>query len=890
MSFLPRLRLLASRLGALLQGGSQDREFAQELEAHLAMLADENERHGMTPDDARRAARLRVGNPVAIHQQHREVRGMPHLESLLQDLRFAFRLIVKDRWFSAAAIAALALGIGANATGFTIVNAAFLRGLPFDDADGLYALSWQSRTGRRGSVSYADLRDWRERTTAFSGLAAYATTGVNVSDDRTLPDTLMGARITANMFALLHVRPLLGRDFNTEDDAPGAEPVVMIAARVWRERFAGDPAALGQTMRLDGRPSTIVGIAPDAMGLPEHVEIWMPLGPTAARDPRDARSLGVLGRLDEGASRARAQGEMDGIARQLAAAHPDSNAELLGIRVETVTDRFIGGPARTLFLVTMGVVGFVLLIACANVANLLLSRSIHRAREIAMRIALGASRARVVQQLLVESLLLACCGGALGLLLAAQGVGAFAATVQDAGKPFWIVFTLDWVVVAYVAVVCLATAVLFGLAPALHVSKRNTNELVKEGGRGSAGSPRLRWFTGTMVVAELALTVVLLTGAGLMVRSFANVVASDSGVDGHNLLAMKLQLPERRYPDADARRVFYDRLDERLAAIPGIETAAMTTAVPPFNNEERTIEIEGRRHSPDERPLFVSAVTISPTFFDVVGADLLAGRGFLAVDGGIGAEAVVVNQRLVDRYFGGENPLGRRIRFAPSRGEAPSASDTPWSVVVGVSPSIRHSSPRDFEPDPVVYLPRRQNPPAAASLMLRTPLPAESVMNEVRLAVQAIDRDQPVFTIQTYEQLLLERQWGYRAFGAAFSIFALIGLALSAVGLYAVMARAVAQRTHEIGVRIAVGADPWQVSWLILGRGLRQLGVGLAVGLGGALALSQVLRSVLVHISPADPMTFAAVTGIASVVTLAACLLPARRAARLDPVVALRAD
>jgi putative ABC transport system permease protein len=881
------LKHFGSRLGALFTTRQMDRDFQQELDAHLTMLTEDNVRRGMSPEQARRAALIRMGGPASIQDQHRAVRGLPSLDAILQDVRFALRLMAKDPWFSAAAIMALALGIGANTTGFGIVNAAFLRGLPVADSDRLYVLSWQARQGYDITLKFADLQEARSQTRTFASLAGYRSATMNVSDDRGLPEEVRGAWLTINTFALLRQQPSLGRDFVTGDDRPGAEPVVIIGERLWKQRYGADPGVIGSSLRLNGQPATVVGIMPESMKFPANTDVWAPLLPDASRENPGGRLL-TFGRLKDGVSRDEALAEMSGIAQRLAIAFPDAERDIAGANLETFTQRFVGGNARVVFLVMMGAVSFVLLIACANVANLLLVKSTRRAREIAVRIAMGATRWRVIRQLLLESIVLGAIGGGLGLFLARIAMAAIDAGIQDPGKPYWITFTLDYVVFGYVAGICVLTGLLFGLAPALQVSRTNVNDVLKDGGRGSVGSRRARWFTGSMVVVELALTIVLLAGAGLMLRSFTKLYTLDVGFPTEHLMSMQLQLPDSKYVTPDARRIFYGEVEPQIAAIAGVESIAVTTAVPPFGSGQRLLEIEGRQQS-GEPSRGVTVVTISTRFFDVIGVPIARGRMFRATDGAPGSEAAIVNERLAATFFPGEDPIGRRLRFSQLQ-PGPGRPEDVWRTIVGMSRSIPHGQRQQFEPTPVVYLPSRQDPPLSASLLVRSSLPPASVMESVRREVQSIDRDQPVVTVQTLDQMLAQDRWPYRLFGGLFAIFALIGLGLSSVGLYAVMAYSVTQRTQEIGVRMTLGADRREVSWLVLKRGLVQLALGLTLGLGGALALSQVMRSVLVQVTPSDPVTFGTITLLLTLVSIAACLEPARRASRVDPVVALRAE
>ena len=819
---------------------------------------------------------------------------------MLRDFRYALQIIAKERWYSAVAVLTLSLGIGLNATVFTLVNAVLIRGLPFKDSGRLYMLASQHQNGERTAVSLPDLQDWRSQSKTWVGLGAFSDIGANVSDDRSAPQSVRGAAVSANAFSLLGTQPVVGRDLNPGDEVKGAEPVMLLGYRLWATRYNSDASIVGRTVRLNGTPTTVIGVMPDGMMFPSEAEVWTPLDPVNAEN-RGRRPVVVFGRLKSGATRAQAQTEMNGIAARLATAYPDTNKDLAAVRVETFNERFNGGQIQTVFLAMMGAVGFVLLIACANVANLQISRSAHRAREVAVRIALGATRWRVVRQLLVESVILGCMGGVIGLLFAMVGVRLFDNAVAGSGKPYWIIFSMDFTVFAFLAGICVLTGVLFGLAPALQVSRTNVNEILKEGGRSNSAGTRVRWMTGTMVVLEIALTLVLLVGAGLMVRSFLKLYTLDMGFNGDHLMAMRLELPSTKYPDAAARRAFYDRLAPRLASLPGAESLSFTTSVPPSGVWRRGVEVDGRAaRRPEERAPLVGFVTMSPGFFDTLGVKIRRGRGFTANDGTPGNETAIINETMAAQLFAGEDPIGRRIRIAQSQA-GPAAPPPPpvpagqpdqyaWRTIVGISPDVMHSPPQDTGNLGVMYVPLRQDAPGGTQLLVRSRIEPAAVMRAVQAEVQAVDPDQPVFSVQTLDQMLSQRMWPYRVFGSLFAIFAFIALTMSAVGLYAVMAYSVTQRTAEIGVRMALGAESRQVSWLILKRGLMQTAIGLAIGLVGAFFLSKVMRSLLVAITPSDPVTFASITVILIVVATAACLLPARRATRVDPLIALRAE
>jgi putative ABC transport system permease protein len=815
---------------------------------------------------------------------------------LYQDLRFAARLLIKDKWFTAVAVIALALGIGVNATVFTFVNAVLIRGLPFNDPDRIVVVGARDARGRDRGLSYPDFEDIRRSTRTFAGLAAYSAQTMNVSDEGRAPERYQGPYISTNAFRLIGQAPLLGRDFLAEDDRPGAAAVVILGNGVWTNRYGSDRSVIGRSITVNDTAATVIGIMPEGFKFPSGGDLWMPLGqlPRLAEQKRDARTIiDAFGRLNDGVTLAQAQAEMSTIAAKLAQDYPDSNKDVTAV-VMTFNERENGGPIKLVFLSLMGAVAFVLLIACANVANLLLARSAGRAREMSVRISLGASRWRIVRQLLVESVLLSILSGLMGLALAYAGVRLFDVATQDVGRPYWIQFTMDGKVLAFFAAVCLGTGFVFGLAPALHVSKTDLNEVLKEGGRSGSSGMRARRWTSALIVAELALTLVLLSGAGLMIRSFLNLYRLDLGIETSQLLTMRLNLPAQKYATIEQRRIFYERLDQRLAGLSGIQAATITTNAPMGGGMPRLLSIDGRDTKAGELPPAVTQVMIGPRYFETLGVKVLRGRAFDDLDGTSGHDTVIINERFAAMHFGADDPVGHRIKLMPDGAAAPGSAPPVWATIVGVAPTIRQRTQAGGtlgeRPDPVAYTPLRAQAPSFAILMIRAQRDSASLTSLAREEVRAIDPNLPLFGVQTMDQLLAQQRWAFRIFGTMFLIFAVIALALSSVGLYAVTAYSVAQRTQEIGVRMALGAQSVQVLWLILRRSVVQMAIGLTIGIAGAIGVSKLLSSVLFQTGSKDPVLLTAIISLLIGVSTIACLWPARRATRLDPVNALRND
>lgn len=804
------------------------------------------------------------------------------------DLRFALRMIVSHAWFSAAIVVTLALGIGVNTTVFTLVNAVLVKPVALPGGERLVVISNQNLTeaNSRSGVSYPDFLEFRTQSKSFEGLEAMSQGQAIVSETGIPPARFRLGRITWGLFEMVHTPPVLGRGFTAADDKAGAEKVAIISYRVWQNRYAKARDVAGRVVRLNGQPTTVVGVMPEGFQFPSGQEIWTPLVPNEELQKRSNRSLQLFGIVRPGMSAAQAGADLAVIAKRLAASFAETNRDL-GVSVQTFHEAFNGGNIRTVFLLMLGAVGFVLLIACANVANMMLSRALGRRREISVRAAMGASRWQLIRQLLIESVVLSVLGGLLGLALTLTGVHYFDLATLEV-RPYWIAFGMDYMVFGYFAAISVLSGLAFGLVPALQASRVDLSAELKEGAR-TAGNLRGSWLAGALVVLQFALTVVLLSGAGLMVRSFFAAQTVNEFVPAAQIFTARIGLPEgkgERYAERGDRLRFYDELLRRLTALPGVTNVAVTSSLPGSGSGNRRIEIEGRPTAEVSKAPLAAMVAQSPGYLAAIGLGLEAGRGFEVADGNPGREAAVATREFAARHWPNQSAVGKRFRSFED-GDKPG----PWIQIVGVSADLLQS-PQNADAHPLVFIPHRQEGWGGMALLVRTraAVAPSTLARPVQSLVQELDQDLPVYEVSSLPETLGRQRWGLVVFGALFFSFACIGLLIASVGIYAVVAQAATRRTREIGIRMALGATANSILGIILLRGVKQLGAGLILGLAGALAATRLMKDVLIRVSPQDPVVFVAVASLLISIGLFACWLPARRAAALHPVQALREE
>ena len=814
--------------------------------------------------------------------------GSEFMESLLQDVRYGIRGLLKRPGFTAIAVITLALGIGANTAIFSVVNAVLLRPLPYAEAARLF-VPWGSRsdTQDRTNVSYPDFVDWQAQTKTLEYVAAYNSAGTLLREGDE-PEPISGAAVSADLFPLLKVAPIFGRSFTRAEDQPNAPPVIVLGYDLWRRRFNADPNIIGRQIRIGSTSASVLGVMPEGFRFPAQAtktEFLRPLAATLGdrTQRRNSYSLRVVARLKPGVTAAAAGSEMRAIGVQLEQQYPDEGFRL-GTRLISLHEAVTWG-SRTPLLVLLGAVGFVLLIACANVANLLLARAASRHREMAIRAALGAGRRRVVRQLLTESLLLSLLGGAVGLLVAWWGV-QFLLGASPLNIPRLKDVGLDTTVLTFTAVVSVLTGVIFGLAPALQASRADLQNSLKEGGRNATGGALRNRVRAVLVVVEVALSLVLLVGAGLLGKSFLLLSEVSPGFEPEHVLSTNLSLAKAKYPQPEQQQAGFAEIVRRAAAIPGVEAAALIYPLPLGGDSNAgTFLIAGQPAlRPEDKPTS-SHRTISPDYFRALNIPLSRGRPFDERDNQHAPPVIIVNETFARRYFAGTEALGQHIIVEGEQGDN---VVPPPREIIGIVGDVRHES-LDTESGPEYYVPYTQAPEAFMSLVVRSaadnPL---SLAASVREVIKQMDKDQYVAAIQPMTKLVAESVARRRFNAQLTGVFAVVALLLAAVGIFGVLNYAVAQRTQEIGLRVALGAQTRDVLRLVLGQGVRLILFGLALGLAASFALTRVLAVMLFGVTPTDPLTFVAVSLLLASVALLACYIPARRATKVDPLVALR--
>jgi predicted permease len=878
-----RLRALAVRLGGLWRGGAGDGGLAEELESHLRMHADDYVRGGLSPREARRRALLKLGGVLQTTESYRRQRRPPMLDEFWQDLRYGVRTLIKSPMFTLVAVLTLALGIGATTAIFSVVNAVLLRPLPYPDADKLLYVGQRYRSGLAGSGEPKFLF-WREQSQSFEALACYSGfggAGGNLAGGSEA-EYARGMRVSEDFFRVLGVYPALGRAFTHEEDQPGGAGVVILSDGLWQRSFGGDRGLIGRSVTLNDRPVTVVGIMPPHFRFGSEVGLFVPMRarPGANVDPNAT----VVGRLKPGVSFDQAQSELKVIAEKYRAAFPRQMAEGETVDAQPYQELFTEGVAKYLWIV-LGAVSFLLLIACANVANLQLTRAASRRREIAVRMALGAAGGRIARQLLTEGLVLALAGGAAGLLLALWGTRLLSAMMPRDVLPAVAEVSVDWRVLAFAFAASVLTGLLFGSAPALQARKVDVNSALKDGpGKGATARGRLR---GALVVAEVALSLVLLVGAGLLIRTFANLLSVAPGFDPHNVLTFQIDLNGERYDTAGEASAFYRDALERISGLPGVEAAAVTNKLPLDWQFNMPVFLAAR---PDEAQS-VQVRMISPDYFRVMKIDVRQGRPFTGADNSSAPPAVLVNEAFARRFFDGQDPFAQQLSVGRS-------TDDPARQVIGVVADVKQQG-LDRPAPPMIFVPIAQvsnklmatvRAFTSANFVVRTTGEPLALSRAVKREIATLDATLALSRVSSMEEIGARSVASQRFNMLLLGLFAALGLGLAAVGIYGVMSYAVAQGTREIGIRMALGAQRSRVLMLVAGQGMTLALIGLAVGIAASLALTRLMESLLFGVSTRDAATFAQYSVILAVVALAACLIPARRATKVDPLIALRAE
>jgi predicted permease len=874
-----QLRAWFVRLACIFDRQTRERELAEELESHLQMHVEDNIRAGLSPEEARRQALVKLGGIEQTKETYRRQRGVPLLGDLWQDLRFGARVLRKQPAFTFVAVLTLALGIGANTVLFSVINAVLLRPMPFPESDRVVALYETFKPSGTSALSVPNLRDWQQQNTVFEGIAAYVGGAFNLQTGDS-PQRLQGLSVAANYFDVLGIKPQLGRTFLQGEDEAGSERVVVLSDALWRSGFGADPYIVNKPVPLNGQKYTVIGVMPPELSALSRSQLWAPLVFTES-DKTDRRNHNyyAIGRLKQGVTLEQAGEQLDLIAARIEQQYTDEQAGR-GARLRRYEEEIVGDVRQPLFML-MGAVGFVLLIACTNVANLLLARAAGRYREIAVRVALGAGRTRLVRQFVTEGVLLSVAGGALGVATAWLGLDLLG-KLAFAFLPRASEIKLDLRVLGFTLLVSLLTGIIFGVAPAAQALRTNVQEALKDGGKGSAQGFGGNWTRSALVVTEIAAAFVLLIGAGLLIKSFTRLQSVDHGLKPENVLTAKLSLAPERYADGDALRRFHRQVLARVAALPGVEAAGLTShlSVEQYGTNGY-VAVEGKTYAPTQEPL-VELRVVSADYFRALGVALVRGRMFDEHDTEDSPLGVVVNETMARTIWPGEDPIGKRVSGRPIR--------SGWVPVIGVVADVKNMG-LDRPPASEFYFNYAQGGEDILrnmTLAVRSRLDTGSLATAVRREVQGVDPGQPLFNVQTMQAVLDDTVSDRRLNMTLLSILAALSLVLALVGIYGVMSYNVTQHTREIGIRMALGAQKTDILKLVLGRGVTLALIGVLIGLGSSLWLTRLMSGLLFGVSATDPATFGAIAALLFAVALVACYLPALRAIKVDPLIALR--
>lgn len=861
---------------------NREEDLERELRSHLDSEAAEQEASGLSEEEARYAAQREFGNTTVVKEDVRQMWAWTSVEQFGQDLSYGLRSLAKNPGFTTVAGLTLALGIGANTAVFSVVDTVLFRPLPYPQSERLVQMwSTNANTNRWGIwTAYPRFDDWRRLATAFEEMAAVRFWVVNLGGGDH-PEALNAVVTSSRLFQVLRVEPMLGRTFLAEEDQPGHDHVIILSHGLWGRRFGSDSAVVGRTVSIDRQSYTVIGVMPPGFRFPpdlspaQSIDAWLPPSPDPSRNERGSNNYYVIARLMPGITAAHAQAEMDSINHGLAEKHSEDRD--LGVKV-AVWQQQVGSDVHPALQILWGAISLVLLIACANVANLLLARGTARQREVALRQALGAGRARLTRQWLTESVILALFGGIVGLALAYLGLEIFIRLAPDIPRLNEI--TMDAHVLIFSAALTLGTGLLFGIMPALYSSRTDSQGSLKESGSrltASSGRARVR---SVLVTTELALALMLLTGACLLLRSFVNVQRVDPGFNAQNLLTAFVMLPPSKYPEPRSQAAFFHQLMERIALIPGVECAGGADSAPMLSNDAGPVSIEGYVARPGEKEIQAERPKITPDYFRAMGIRLLRGRPFTWADNENSPPVAIIDEAAARQYWPNTDPMRKRVRLEDG-------GPPVWRQVIGVVRNVRQDGLIEAA-RPEVYAPLQQSPVPYLVLAVRTRVEPAALTRAIRHAVMVADKDEPLFHIQTMQQVVSDSVATRRFQMGLLALFASLALMLAAVGIYGLVSYSVSQRTHEIGIRIALGAKREHVLRLVLRQTLRLAAGGVVLGIGGALILTRFLSSLLFGVSPNDPLTFVAVSMLLAGVATAASFIPAWRATRVDPMVALR--